>query len=92
MYPPDWPKCECGRPVLEGHLTCGRSLCSESAARERQRQAFAQVTATCRYCDWTAQHKRGSTTEEDIEIGKLMRRLVIEHVREKHSDTWKTGG
>lgn len=47
-----------------------------------------QVTATCRWCDWTAQHPRGANTTEDVEIGKTMRKLVLEHVREKHSEKW----
>jgi len=32
-YPPGWPRCGCGRPVLDGHLTCGEVRCSESVAR-----------------------------------------------------------
>jgi hypothetical protein len=32
-YPPNWPKCACGKPVLDGHLTCGEVTCSESDAR-----------------------------------------------------------
>lgn len=35
-YPPGWPACPgCGRPVLDGHLTCGAAFCGE--ARERAR-------------------------------------------------------
>lgn len=34
MYPDDWPRCACGDDVLDGHLTCGRVECSESAARD----------------------------------------------------------
>ncbi len=34
MYPSNWPKCEgCGRPALDGHLTCGDVACDESSAR-----------------------------------------------------------
>lgn len=33
-YPPNWPRCLCGEPVLDGHLTCGRAACDEGAARE----------------------------------------------------------
>lgn len=40
MYPPDWPRCTCGEPVLDGHLTCGRAGCSEVAARDRQQRRF----------------------------------------------------
>lgn len=32
-YPAGWPRCACGEPALDGHLTCGRLGCSESAAR-----------------------------------------------------------
>jgi hypothetical protein len=32
-YPADWPRCACGRPVLDGHLTCGEIRCNESNAR-----------------------------------------------------------
>lgn len=33
-YPPNWPRCACGFPVLDGHLTCGRQECDEAKARE----------------------------------------------------------
>lgn len=36
-YPSDWPKCYCGEPVLDGHLTCGRVECDEGAARAAAR-------------------------------------------------------
>jgi hypothetical protein len=32
-YPPNWPKCHCGLPTLDGHLTCGNVECNESGAR-----------------------------------------------------------
>jgi len=32
-YPPGWPNCHCGRPVLDGHVTCGRAECNEGAVR-----------------------------------------------------------
>ena len=32
-YPMGWPKCPCGKPTLDGHLTCGDVRCSEFAAR-----------------------------------------------------------
>lgn len=32
-YPADWPKCHCGRPVLDGHLTCGDARCDEASVR-----------------------------------------------------------
>lgn len=39
IYPLGWPRCVwCESPVLDGHLTCGRAACSESAAREYRRQ------------------------------------------------------
>ena len=38
-----WPKCACGEPRLDGHLTCGRSTCSESEARDRDRQLAGAV-------------------------------------------------
>jgi hypothetical protein len=34
MYPADWPKCACGKPVLDGHLTCGEAQCDEALARK----------------------------------------------------------
>ena len=35
LYPAGWPACVfCGEPVLDGHLTCGRVECNESAARD----------------------------------------------------------
>lgn len=35
-YPAGWPACACGKPVMDGHLTCGEAKCSESGARRRQ--------------------------------------------------------
>ncbi|HSZ58578.1 MAG TPA: hypothetical protein VK797_23120 [Tepidisphaeraceae bacterium] len=33
-YPPGWPKCPgCGRPALDGHITCGDVRCSEGSRR-----------------------------------------------------------
>jgi len=41
-YPKDWPRCHCGEPVLDGHLTCGNIACDEAAARDqRQREWVA---------------------------------------------------
>lgn len=34
-YPEGWPMCAfCRLPVLDGHLTCGRSCCDEARARD----------------------------------------------------------
>ena len=35
-YPAGWPRCGCGKPVMDGHLTCGEATCSESAARDKR--------------------------------------------------------
>jgi hypothetical protein len=45
MYPTNWPRCACGEPVMDGHLTCGRVTCSESAARDgdRLRECVAKI-------------------------------------------------
>lgn len=33
-YPPGWPRCPgCGRPALDGHITCGNAVCNESERR-----------------------------------------------------------
>lgn len=33
-YPEDWPRCPgCGRPALDGHITCGDARCAEGAHR-----------------------------------------------------------
>lgn len=33
-YPAGWPRCPgCGRPALDGHITCGNVNCSERARR-----------------------------------------------------------
>jgi hypothetical protein len=34
-YPADWPKCAagCGRPALDGHMTCGLAGCNEGGHR-----------------------------------------------------------
>lgn len=37
FYPPGWPSCpNCGRPALDGHLTCGHAECSEREARNAE--------------------------------------------------------
>lgn len=33
IYPAGWPRCACGAPVLDGHLTCGQVGCDEVSAR-----------------------------------------------------------
>jgi len=40
-YPVGWPRCDCGKPVLDGHLTCGEVTCSETDARFRKYMAEA---------------------------------------------------
>lgn len=40
MYPPGWPSCACGRPVLDGHVTCGHVECAEGEARDRAAEEF----------------------------------------------------
>lgn len=46
------------------------------------------ATARCHHCAWSAQHARGATNEDDLEIAKTLRRLLLEHVREAHPDLW----
>jgi hypothetical protein len=39
FYPADWPHCPaCGDYALDGHITCGRLECAESAHRDLARQ------------------------------------------------------
>ena len=34
LYPRDWPDCPgCGRPALDGHITCGEAACDEGGRR-----------------------------------------------------------
>jgi hypothetical protein len=40
LIPADWPRCACGAPVMEGHLTCGRVECDEAGARARRDAEF----------------------------------------------------
>jgi hypothetical protein len=30
-YPAGWPRCACGEPVMDGHLTCGQARCGTQA-------------------------------------------------------------
>lgn len=46
------------------------------------------ATASCHHCNWKAAHKRGATTEDDLEIAKSLRRLLLEHVRVAHPELW----
>lgn len=39
MYPNGWEKCDCGEPVLDGHLTCGNARCGTQAEAEARRRA-----------------------------------------------------
>jgi len=43
-YPADWPRCRCGEPVLDGHLTCGRVECGTQA------DAAAAILLRCGEC------------------------------------------
>lgn len=39
IYPPDWPKCPaCGKPALDGHITCGSVQCNEGGQRRKSAQ------------------------------------------------------
>lgn len=45
MYPPNWPRCDCGQACLDGHLTCGNAACgtqAEAEARQRMRGPAAE--------------------------------------------------
>ena len=42
LYPPEWRRCPCGEPVLDGHVTCGDAMCNESATR-RMAEAMDRV-------------------------------------------------
>jgi hypothetical protein len=42
-YPLNWPKCACGAPVMDSHLTCGRATCAESKARDRARRECTRL-------------------------------------------------
>jgi hypothetical protein len=51
-YPTTWPRCpSCGKPALDGHLTCGAAACNEGEARRleerrwRLRTRLAQMVA-----------------------------------------------
>jgi hypothetical protein len=41
FYPQGWPRCTCGLPVMDGHLTCGKLECDEAGARARLDAAYA---------------------------------------------------
>lgn len=50
MYPSTWPKCpSCGKPALDGHITCGSVLCNEARAREAREHAKRGCTCGCDY-------------------------------------------
>ncbi len=36
QYPDTWRACHCGYPVLDGHLTCGRTICGTQQDAELQ--------------------------------------------------------
>ncbi len=37
-YPPNWPRCTCGEPCLDGKATCGRVECMNREQAKRQHQ------------------------------------------------------
>lgn len=37
MYPPSWPRCDCGRECLDGSLTCGDAACGTQMEAEARR-------------------------------------------------------
>lgn len=39
-YPAEWPRCRCGAPVLDGHLTCGAMPCDEASVRAARDREF----------------------------------------------------
>lgn len=85
--PEGTPRClvdeECARPSQHsGPCIDAKGLALAAPARE------PMVTAKCHTCAWTAQHKRGDDTAGDLEVAKLLRRLLLEHVREAHPDNW----
>jgi len=56
FYPPGWPRCACGLPVMDGHLTCGRLECDERGARER----YAR--------EWREARERGRLARVEMEL------------------------
>lgn len=41
-YPTNWPMCPgCGKPAMDGHITCGEAKCAEGAQRDK-RMAIAR--------------------------------------------------
>jgi hypothetical protein len=53
-YPANWPRCACGRPVLDGHLTCGRVECDEGAARQAQAEQHFPNVECPKHPGWRA--------------------------------------
>jgi len=42
-YPPDWPVCpNCGKPALDGHITCGSYACGEHRFRRQRADQYAR--------------------------------------------------
>lgn len=51
MFPPRPAKCECGRPRLDGHFTCGQARCGsqeQAEARLRTKPTFRVNTGAAR--------------------------------------------
>jgi hypothetical protein len=68
-YPEGWPSCAggCGRPALDGHLTCGELPCDESAARDAIQRAYAATVARNR--DHARREKRSlDVVNDDREV------------------------
>lgn len=66
MYPSDWPKCVCGAPVLDRHVTCGAATCDEAGERLARARRALYETAN-RFVDLQCSHVWIDPTEPPIE-------------------------
>jgi hypothetical protein len=63
-YPNDWPRCACGEPVLDGHLTCGDVACNESDARASAARKCREPVTGQDLIDWKHDHDRDERKHE----------------------------
>ena len=67
-YPPNWPRCKCGRHVLDGHFTCGRVECSETSARETARLTWLHDDEVIQAVGWSVGTRFVSAGKEILRI------------------------
>jgi hypothetical protein len=71
-HPPDSPKCACGKPLLDGQMSCGDAKCESKALEDLTEKALSQETRPLFYHlhDKRLLKKRFDELAEDVLPGE----------------------